>query len=183
MSILLMKRITGYSAAEAIGRNCRFLQAGDRDQPELEQVRAAIREAREFHVRLRNYRKDGTPFWNELNISPVRNGQGHLTHFVGIQTDITDRQEASEALRKSSEQLRLIFEMAPIGMAIATPDGKFVRVNQALCDTLGYNAEELLTRSWIDITPIRRSRHQQSHDPKVVAWSYTPFSNRKALPY
>jgi PAS domain S-box-containing protein len=62
------ERITGYSIEEAIGMNCRFLQGEDRDQPALEELRAAIREGRECQVTLRNYKKDGTLFWNELSL-------------------------------------------------------------------------------------------------------------------
>ena len=88
------ERITGYATEEAIGRNCRFLQRFDRDQPELEEVRAAIREERDCRVVVRNYRKDGTLFWQELSISPVRDERGRLTHFVGVQDDVTERKLA-----------------------------------------------------------------------------------------
>src|SRR6267378_505872 len=83
------EKATGYSAAEAIGRNCRFLQGTDTDQPGLEEVRIALREGKETEVVLRNYRKDGNLFWNQLKISPVRNEAGEVTQFVGIQNDIT----------------------------------------------------------------------------------------------
>src|SRR5882672_10618875 len=66
------EKITGYSAAEAIGRNCRFLQGTDTDQPGLEEIRIGLREGKETEVVLRNYRKDGNLFWNQLKISPVR---------------------------------------------------------------------------------------------------------------
>ena len=62
---------TGYSTEVALGRNCRFLQGADRDQPALEELRAAIREGRECRVVLRNYRSDGSLFWNELYVAPV----------------------------------------------------------------------------------------------------------------
>ena len=82
-------KATGYSAAEVLGRNCRFLQGTDTDQPGLEEIRIALREGRETEVVLRNYRKDGNLFWNQLKISPVRNEAGEVTQFVGIQNDIT----------------------------------------------------------------------------------------------
>jgi diguanylate cyclase (GGDEF)-like protein/PAS domain S-box-containing protein len=85
------EQLTGYSAEEAIGRNCRFLQGSERNQPSLEEVRAAIREERECRVVVRNYRKDGTLFWQELSISAVRDEQGRLTHFVGVHADVTER--------------------------------------------------------------------------------------------
>jgi diguanylate cyclase (GGDEF)-like protein/PAS domain S-box-containing protein len=83
------EKTSGYSAAEVLGRNCRFLQGTDTDQPGLEEVRIALREGRETEVVLRNYRKDGNLFWNQLKISPVRNEAGEVTQFVGIQNDIT----------------------------------------------------------------------------------------------
>jgi diguanylate cyclase (GGDEF)-like protein/PAS domain S-box-containing protein len=92
------ERITGYSTEEVLGRNCRFLQRHDSDQPALEEVREAIREGRECRVVVRNYRKNGALFWQELSISPVRDDHGRITHFVGIQDDVTDRKLAEERL-------------------------------------------------------------------------------------
>ena len=90
------ERISGYSAEEVGGRNCRFLQGEDRDQPALDELRGALREERECRVVLKNYRKDGTPFWNELYVSPVQDEEGKLTNFVGIQNDITQRRRTEE---------------------------------------------------------------------------------------
>ncbi len=98
------ERMTGYEAQEVIGRNCRFLQGEDKDQPALDELREALREGKCCTVILSNYRKDGTLFWNNLSISPIYDGSGNLTHFVGIQTDITERKVAQEALRYQQEQ-------------------------------------------------------------------------------
>lgn len=84
------EKLSGYSKEEVLGRNCRFLQGSDRDQPERELIRYAISQGRETSVRLRNYRKDGSRFWNELSIAPVEQ-DGHVTHFVGLQKDVTRR--------------------------------------------------------------------------------------------
>ena len=92
------ERISGYSAEEVLGRNCRFLQRHDTDQPALEEVRMAIREGRECRVVVRNYRKNGALFWQELSISPVRDERRRITHFVGIQDDVTERKLAEERL-------------------------------------------------------------------------------------
>ena len=96
------ERITGYSAEEVLGRNCRFLQRHDRDQPALEEVRSAIREGRDCRVIVRNYRKEGALFWPELSISPVRDDQGRITHFVGIQDDVTERKLVEERLARQA---------------------------------------------------------------------------------
>jgi methyl-accepting chemotaxis protein PixJ len=84
--------ITGYSAKEAIGRNCRFLQGSDTDPATIEQLRNAVREERECQVVIKNYRKDGTPFWNQLTISPVRDTTGQVINFIGVQADIKESQ-------------------------------------------------------------------------------------------
>ncbi|HEY9601767.1 MAG TPA: PAS domain-containing protein, partial [Allocoleopsis sp.] len=93
------ERITGYKPDEVIGKNCRFLQGVDTNQPALDELRRAMKEGIETQVILRNYRKDGTLFWNEFCLSPVRDAGGRLTHFIGVQTDITERQRREEALR------------------------------------------------------------------------------------
>ena len=90
------EKISGYATDEVLGRNCRFLQADDRDQQALEELRVAIREVRECRVVLRNYRKDGTPFWNELYVSPVHDEDGRLTNFVGVLNDVTHRRRIEE---------------------------------------------------------------------------------------
>ena len=92
------ERTTGYVAEEVLGRNCRFLQGKDRDQPAIGELRTAVREGRHCTVVLRNYRKDGSLFWNELSIYPVRDEDGLTTSFVGVQNDITERIRTEEIL-------------------------------------------------------------------------------------
>ncbi len=84
------EKITGYRPDEVIGRNCRLLHRDDRDQPGLQRLREAIAAGEEASVLLRNYRKDGSLFWNNLRISPLRSDEGAVTHFVGIQSDVTE---------------------------------------------------------------------------------------------
>jgi PAS domain S-box-containing protein len=97
-------KITGYTAAEAIGRNCRFLQGRDTDRETVERMRRAISVGRAVTVTLRNYRKDGRTFWNEVNISPLHDESGKLIHFVGILQDATNRIRTEENLRDAKNQ-------------------------------------------------------------------------------
>lgn len=83
------ERITGYSAAEAIGKNCRYLQGSDRLQPEIDEIRAALADRRACSVTLRNYRRDGSMFRNALRLMPLRDERGEATHFVGLIRDVT----------------------------------------------------------------------------------------------
>lgn len=85
------ERMTGYSAGEVLGRNCRFLQRSGEEAEERATIRNALAEAKPCRVVLRNYRKDGTTFWNDLMIFPLCDGAGAITHFVGIQCDVSDR--------------------------------------------------------------------------------------------
>lgn len=82
-------KLTGYTESEVLGKNCRFLQEDDRDQEAISKMAKAIKKGEACKVVLRNYRKDGSMFWNELAITPLYSEGQKLTHFIGIQKDIT----------------------------------------------------------------------------------------------
>ncbi len=104
------EKITGYLAQEVIGQNCRFLQGNDREQPVIKEIRAAIKAKQDCHVTIRNYRKDGSLFWNELSISPIYDDQGNLTHFIGIQNDVTARKQSEEQIRSSLQEKEILLK-------------------------------------------------------------------------
>jgi diguanylate cyclase (GGDEF)-like protein/PAS domain S-box-containing protein len=139
--------MTGYTAREVVGHNCRFLQGTDMTQSGLDELRAALQEQRECHIKLRNYRKDGALFWNELHVAPVFDEAGYLTHFVGIQTDITQRKQAEEALREQEEQYRRIVETAVEGIWVLDQNSQTSFVNQQMAAMLGYASDEMLGKT------------------------------------
>jgi two-component system sporulation sensor kinase C len=94
---------TGYSLEEVLGQNYHLLHGKDEDQPGLTLLREALREKRDTVVIVRSCRKDGSEFWNELSLSPIRNAAGEVTHFVSIQNDVTSRIDLEEALRESEK--------------------------------------------------------------------------------
>lgn len=81
--------MTGYSAKEIIGRNCRFLQGPETDQNEVAKIRDAVKAGKSFCGRLLNYRKDGTPFWNLLTVTPIRDDNGKVIKFIGMQVEVS----------------------------------------------------------------------------------------------
>jgi len=96
-------RLTGYPSEEVLEKSLLFLQGADTDPGAVAEVRAAIRNERACTVELLNYRKDGRPFWNELTVIPVRNEAGRLTHWAGVQNDVTARRQLEEFLCRSQK--------------------------------------------------------------------------------
>ncbi len=99
------ERMTGYSSEEILYQDCRFLQSGDRDQPGLTSIREALRNGGSCRGILRNYRKDGTPFWNELSLSTVKNADDGQTYFVGVQKDVTVQVKAQQRVAQLEAQV------------------------------------------------------------------------------
>lgn len=156
-------KITGYSQEEVIGRNCRFLQGHDTDPIAVEQIRQSIRTGQEVRVVLKNYRKDGTLFWNDLTISPVRDSSGKVTHFIGVQTDITERKQAEE----TQQLMQFSIDRAADAVFYIRPDGTLFYVNEAASKALNYSREELLRLSIQDIDPNFSVPVWQSHWQQV----------------
>lgn len=92
--------LTGYSREEIVGRNCRFLQGAKTDPQHIERIRHAIEQAEDVSVDLLNYRKDGTPFWNALFMSPVVDETGRLRYFFASQIDVTERKRMEQEISK-----------------------------------------------------------------------------------
>lgn len=99
------ERMTGYPPSEVLGKNCRFLQAAKRDQPGIKVIRKALKEHKPCTVNLENFKKNGYFFWNELHLAPIFDSKGKLTHYVGVQTDVTQRVLAEQALEKQQHHL------------------------------------------------------------------------------
>lgn len=100
------QRLTGYEADEILYQDCRFLQAGDREQPGLAAIREAVQANTPCRQILRNYRKDGSAFWNELSITPVFNEGDQLTYFIGIQKDVTPEVEAKQRVQELEAEVQ-----------------------------------------------------------------------------
>jgi two-component system cell cycle sensor histidine kinase/response regulator CckA len=107
--------ITGYSDDEVIGRNCRFMRGAASDPKVTEAIRQTIRRAEPIDCEILNYRKNGEAFWNRLLISPVRDDKGLVTHFVGIQMDVTNLKLAEEQARQAQERMAQSLRFASIG--------------------------------------------------------------------
>ncbi len=145
----------------------------------LATIETQFRTGDDFEEEYRIIRPDETICWVRVRAFPVRDVMGKVNRFVGIAEDITKRREAEEALKKSEEQFRLTFEMAPIGMAISTLKGKFQRVNQALCDSLGYSESELLEVSFAEIGHPEDWEIHRNLEQKLIEGKETDFQIEK----
>jgi PAS domain S-box-containing protein len=131
-------RITGYAPCEVIGRSPSILHRDDQDQPGLRTVREAIAAGREAQVVLRNYRKDGTLFFNELAVAPVTAADGSVPHYVGVITDVTERERTRMAMAERSARLNAVFDLSPDGFVVFGTDGRLAHCNRAFLEMTGW---------------------------------------------
>lgn len=152
--------ISGYNRNEIIGHNCRFLQKEDRQQPQRGILADAVKNGENVAVEIRNYRKDGTLFWNELYMSPIKNEQGKVCYFIGVQNDVTRRKQAeldlqhqkdimekqvedrTRSLRENEEYLASIVQTVRESLVVLNPDLKVLSVNDHFVKTFKVTREE-----------------------------------------
>jgi PAS domain S-box-containing protein len=152
--------MTGYKRDEIIGRNCRFLQREDRNQPERFALRDAVAKGEHCVVEIRNYKQDEELFWNELFVSPIKDKTGQVTHFIGVQHDITRRKKAemdlrheqdvmeqkveerTRVIRESEEYLASIYQTVRESLIVLSPDFKVLSVNNYFLKTFKVSLSE-----------------------------------------
>ena len=166
--------MTGYQRSEIIGHNCRFLQADDRYQSARTQIAESVANGTKCTVQIRNYKKNGELFWNELYMSPVKNKQGQISHFIGVQNDITARKNAEEDLiqqklsmekqiedktkdlKDSEAFLTSIIQTVREGLLVLDPEFKVLSANTYFLktfkvterDTIGNRLYDLGNHQW-----------------------------------
>ncbi len=146
------EKMTGYSFDEILGFDCRFLQGKETNPATVDIMRQAIKQKKSFSVEILNYRKDGITFWNALSVTPVKDDFGKVTHYVGVQKDMTARKEAEKRLQTSERQYRFLAESIPQQVWTARPDGYVdygnERVNEYFDKEL---VNELQGENWLEI--------------------------------
>ncbi|MFY7855477.1 MAG: PAS domain S-box protein [Rubrivivax sp.] len=129
--------LTGYSAAEAVGRSPNMLQGPGTDPATRDEMRRRLDLGEGFNgVQILNYRKDGTPYWLLLDVQPIRSANGELEGFVSVQIDVTERVEAEQGLRDAEANHRAIFDNTPTLVVTLRADASVVAMNAAGCRLL-----------------------------------------------
>ncbi len=138
--------LSGYAEAEVVGFNCRFLQGPETDPETVLRIREAVQEQRAIQVMILNYHKNGTPFWNEITISPMRDARGTVTHFIGVQTNVTERIAAERqrsdllaALTAGQEQFQAVQDGMADGLIVADKEGNVLTMNTVALRLFGYD--------------------------------------------
>lgn len=177
--------LTGYSKEEVLGRNCRFLQGDDKEQDGLEAIREALKNDSSISVILRNYRKDGTLFYNNLRIDPVFDDENKITHFIGIITDITEIKRREEETkiklereiqtrtkeaRESETRLRTVFDTALDGTVVIDKNGIVLDINRSTELIFGRVREELIGENVSILMP---SSYAHEHDEYIRKFLFT----------
>jgi PAS domain S-box-containing protein len=142
------EKLTGYTNKEILNRNCRFLQGTDKQQAGLKVIRKALKNNESCQVTIRNYKKNGTLFWNDLYIIPITNTSGVVTNFIGIQNDITPIKKAED---ERNHLANIIHESLNEIYVFDSKTFKFINVNYGAQKNLGYTIDELLTMTPLDL--------------------------------
>ena len=144
-------RLTGYTFEEVKGKNPRFLKSMDTPPEVYVELWNTIKAGKEWHGEIKNIKKNGESFWELASISPIKDQNGTITHFVGIKEDITERKDREKQLLESEMRFRTLVNQAVDSIYLHDHEGKFIQVNTKACESLDYSMDELLKAKISDI--------------------------------
>ncbi|MEK7725907.1 MAG: PAS domain-containing protein, partial [Nitrospirota bacterium] len=136
--------LTGYAESEVLGQSTHFLNGAHTDRTAVEKIGLALQDSRACRVTVRHYRKNGTPFWSELTLSPVKNRAGTVIQFIWVMNDVTQRQQAEEALKHTHDPSHLLAELMAEAILVIGEDNRIVYINAAGLRLLGASSPEQL---------------------------------------
>ncbi|MFZ2540483.1 MAG: PAS domain S-box protein [Gallionella sp.] len=176
-----IENLTGYPAEDFLQHRIPFGQLilPDDQEQVWENIQVALQKRQPYELTYRIRTSSGAEKWVWEKGQGVRDDQGELTALEGFVTDITERKRAEQSLQKSEERFRATFELAAVGIAHVAPDGHWLRVNQKLCDIVGYTRKELFMRTFQDITHPDDLDLDLSHMRKLLAGETSTYSMEK----
>ncbi|HEY9728072.1 MAG TPA: PAS domain S-box protein, partial [Chroococcales cyanobacterium] len=152
------ERLTGYAKEEVLGNKCCSFKPTDATPTALEEIQRALNAGKETQVTVHTSRADGTLFWSELCITPVRDATGRLTNFIGVQTDISTRVAVEQALRQSEERFRNLVETTSDWVWEVDENAIYTYASPKVFDVLGYKPEQVLGKTPFDLMPPEEAR-------------------------
>ena len=161
--------LTGYAREEVIGRSLHLLRGADSDPDTLARLRAAMDAGAPLRVELRNYRKDGTPFWADLSAVPVPDPTGRISHWLLIQRDIDRRRSAERRARQTGQLLRAIIDAFPGPISAKDRDSRYLVINQFQADLLGVTPDAAVGRTAAELTTAEHGAMTVEKDRQVMA--------------
>ncbi len=145
--------LSGYAAEELLGRSPRMLRGDDADEAALKQLRRALRAGREFDGELLNHRKDGTPYWTHVRISPIRDDAGGISHWISINRDVSEERRWAEEMRRINAVLSAQMELSPDGILVVDVDDNVIAFNGRFRDMWDIPLESFATGRQQDLLP------------------------------
>ncbi len=145
------EKMTGYKSSEIIGKNPRILQGPGTSIEAIKKMHNSVKDGKECIVKLKNYRKDGSSFWNEVIIIPIRDKQDNLINFLGVKRDITDRLDYEHKIEESESKFRGIVEQSTDGIILCNENGNIIEWNASLEKLTGLNRDQVIGEYLWDI--------------------------------
>ncbi|MDP3538550.1 MAG: cache domain-containing protein [Azonexus sp.] len=163
------EQVTGYSSAEAMGKNPSLLSSHEKSIEEYEALWKTIKSGQTWSGEFHNRRKDGSLYWEHASISPVVDEAGQVRHFLAVKEDITERRQAEEALRKSEEKLSTILDSVDAFVYIKGPDYRYRYANRRVCELFGRPLEEIVGHGDAEFFDQATAENLRVNDSRVIA--------------